>query len=81
MTTSQLAPDWKTTAGRRIALRLSATLVALSAYAALIAVVLDATGAWWAVAGLALAAMVLAAFAPEPVPSDLITGEGPRRTR
>ena len=79
MTTSHIAPDWKTTSGRRIALRVAGLLLALSAYAALVAVAVDLERAWWAVAGLALLALLIGGLAPEPVPSDLITGEGPAR--
>jgi hypothetical protein len=80
MTTTQIAPDWKTTLGRRILIRVAALLVALSAYTAVAAVIVDVAGAWWLVAGLALASMLAGAMAPAPVPSDLITGERSRHS-
>lgn len=78
MTTSQMASDWKTTVGRRILLRVASVFLALSAYLAVAAVVVDVAGVWWLVAGLALLALFSGAMAPAPVPSDLITGERSR---
>jgi len=78
MTTTQIAPDWKTTVGRRILLRVASFFLVLSVYAAVAAVIVDVAGVWWLVAGLALLALFAGAMAPAPVPSDLITGERSR---
>ena len=72
--TSRAQTDWKVTTGYRNLLRIGWAAIFVAIYFAAAAAVLDSTGAWWIVAGLALGVMALAGALPEPVPRDLITG-------
>jgi ABC-type spermidine/putrescine transport system permease subunit I len=73
MTTSTVRRDWKVTTGYRNMLRIAWGMLALAAYAAVVAVAVGAPSAWWMAGGLAAASMAVAALLPEPVPKDLIT--------
>jgi ABC-type spermidine/putrescine transport system permease subunit I len=78
VTTAEHASDWKVTVGYKTLLRVGWGLFALAAWGGIVALVVGAPGAWWMAAGLAVAALLLVAFLPEPVPAEMITG---RRTR
>ncbi|MCU0282201.1 MAG: hypothetical protein MUE66_10425 [Acidimicrobiia bacterium] len=78
MTTVDRTADWKVTVGYKTLLRVGWGLVALAAWGGVIALVAGAPGAWWMAAGVAVLALLLVAFLPEPVPAEMITG---RRTR
>ena len=71
--THAAAPDWKVTTAYRVMIKVAWGVLALSAYGAVVAVVVGITGAWWMAAGLALLAMLVVSLLPEPVPADLIT--------
>jgi len=53
-------------------------MFALAVYGAIVALVVGAPGAWWMAAGLAVLALLVVAFLPEPVPAEMLTG---RKTR
>ena len=78
MTTVDRAADWKVTVGYRMLLRVGWGMFALAVYGAIVALVVGAPGAWWMAAGLAVLALLVVAFLPEPVPAEMLTG---RRTR
>ena len=78
VTTVDRAADWKVTSGYRVLLQVGWGLVALAAFGGVVALVVGAPGAWWMSAGVAVVALLLAAFLPEPVPSGMLTA---RRTR
>jgi ABC-type spermidine/putrescine transport system permease subunit I len=78
VTTADRAADWKVTAGYRFLLKLGWAVLALAAYGVVVALILGVPGAWWMAAGLAVLALLVVGFLPEPVPSEMITG---RRTR
>jgi ABC-type spermidine/putrescine transport system permease subunit I len=78
VTTVDRAADWKVTVGYRMLLRVGWGVFALAVYGAIVALVVGAPGAWWMAAGLAVLALLVVAFLPEPVPAEMLTG---RRTR
>ena len=78
MTTLDRPADWKVTVGYKVLLRVGWGLFALAAYEGSVALVLGVPGAWWMAAGLAVLALLLVAFLPEPVPAGMLTD---RRTR
>lgn len=78
MTTAALPRDWKVTTGYRLLLRAAWAMLGLAVLLGGAGWALGRPGAWWASAGLALAALLTVLLLPEPVPSDMITG---RRTR
>jgi len=77
VTTVDRAADWKVTTGYRLLLQVGWGLLALAAFGAVVALVVGAPGAWWMSAGVAVVALLLVAFLPEPVPAEMLTG---RRT-
>jgi hypothetical protein len=77
VTTVDRAADWKVTPGYRILLEVGWGLLALAAFGCVVALVLGVAGAWWMAAGVAVVALLLVAFLPEPVPAQMLTG---RRT-
>ena len=77
MTTVDRTADWKVTVGYRMLLWVGWGLFALAAWGGVIALVVGAPGAWWMAAGLAVVALLIVAFLPEPVPAEMLTG---RRT-
>ncbi|MFH1329957.1 MAG: hypothetical protein ABIJ48_04805 [Actinomycetota bacterium] len=78
MTTVDRTADWKVTVGYRMLLQVGWGSFALALHGAIVALVVGAPGAWWMAAGLALVALLVVAFLPEPVPAEMLTG---RRTR
>lgn len=66
-------------------LRIGWAVMAFAVYLAGAAAVLDSAGVWWMVAGLAMGAIGLVAFLPEPVPKDHLVARrnsvDPRRVR
>jgi hypothetical protein len=77
VTTVDRTADWKVTVGYKTLLRVGWGLFALAIWGGVIALVAGAPGAWWMAAGLAVLALLLVAFLPEPVPAEMLTG---RRT-
>jgi hypothetical protein len=75
---SSSAPDWKVTAGHRVLVKVGWGLTVLAVYLGAAAVVIDLDQAWWAVAALATAAILMGLMLPEPVPREMLTGH---RTR
>jgi hypothetical protein len=67
-------PDWKVTTGYRILLAAGWAALLLACSGALLAVLLRVPVAWWLAVGSALLAIGAAAFLPEPVPAEMITG-------
>ena len=72
--TTRVQRDWKVTMGYRILLRVGWGVILLALYLAGAAAAFDSIAGWWAVAGLAIGAMLVSALLPEPVPRDQITG-------
>lgn len=83
--TTRVQQDWKVTTGYRVLLRIGWGVMVLAVYLAGAAAVLDSAGVWWMVAGLAVGAIGLVAFLPEPVPRDQLVARrnsvDPRRVR
>jgi len=71
---SSPAPDWKVTTGYRVLIKVGWGATVLAVYLAAAASFLDASGIWWVVAGLAVAALLVGLLLPEPVPREMITG-------
>lgn len=68
--TTRVQRDWKVTTGYRVLLRVGWGVMGLAVYFAAAAAVLDSSGVWWAVAALAVGALLLVSVLPEPVPRD-----------
>jgi len=74
VTTHSHSPDWKVTTSYRVLLKLGWGVTLFAIYLAAVAVAFGSVTAWWIVAALAIAAMLVGVFLPEPVPRGMLNG-------
>lgn len=74
VTTQTHIPDWKVTTGYRVLLKVGWGVTGFAVYLAAVAVAFGSVTAWWIVAALAIAAMLVGVLLPEPVPREMLNG-------
>lgn len=74
VTTQTHIPDWKVTTGYRVLLKVGWGVTVFAVYMAAVAVAFGSVTAWWIVAALAIAAMLVGLLLPEPVPREMLNG-------
>ena len=79
-TATRVTRDWKLTLGHRILMKVAWAGLIVAAYGAAVAVIAGLPGAWWLAGAGALVALLAGLSLPEPVPHDMLTGEGLHRT-